>query len=189
MTDWVTVQRKTRSKSGKTVQIIVKVGGSKTCQMDVSLRDKVGDTARRVPSSACCSQRDVYLTCDGRVLRRSEELTSCGVSDGSTLQVTSRMRGGGKHEDTKSKAEKKRAASPERQPKSDKGQASQERGKEESLEELRSSMSENVVQQVLETGLGAIGGAEALERLSEGSDDEVGKTMKLFLVEFKKACR
>ena len=98
---------------------------------------------------------------------------------------------------------KKQAASPKRseppqrqlgqkdagESKSDKGPASEERGKEVRLEELRSSRSEDVVQQVLETGLDALGGAEALERLSEGSDDEVDKTMELFLVEFKKACR
>ena len=72
--------------------------------------------------------------------------------------------------------------------KSDKGPASEERGKEVRLEELLSSRSEDVGQQVLETGLDALGGAEALERLSEGSDDEVDKTMELFLVEFKKAC-
>ena len=45
------------------------------------------------------------------------------------------------------------------------------------------------MQQVLETGLGAFGGAEALERLSKGSDDDVDKKMELFLAEFKKACR
>ena len=79
-------------------------------------------------------------------------------------KVTSRIRGGGKHSHTKSKAKKKGAASPERQPKSDKGSASQERGREESLEELRSSISE------------------------EGHDDEVDGKMKQFLVEVKKAC-
>ena len=42
---------------------------------------------------------------------------------------------------------------------------------------------------MLETGLDALGGAEALQRLSECSDDEVDKTMELFLVEFQKACR
>ena len=89
----------------------------------------------------------------------------------------------------KSEADKKRAASPERQPKSDKGPERKERGKEESLEDLRSNISEDVVQQVLETGLDALGGTEALERLSDGSDDDVDKKMKLFLVEFKKACK
>ena len=44
-----------------------------------------------------------------RVRRRSDELRSCGVVDGSTVQVVSRMRGGGRHKDKKSKAEKKQA--------------------------------------------------------------------------------
>ena len=35
VTDWVTVKRKKRSKSRKTVQIFVKVDGSKTRPMDV----------------------------------------------------------------------------------------------------------------------------------------------------------
>ena len=45
------------------------------------------------------------------------------------------------------------------------------------------------LQQVSETGLDALGGAEALERLSEGSNDEVDKRKELFLVAFKKGCR
>ena len=122
------------------------------------------------------------------MLRRSEELWSCGVSDWSTVQVSSRMRGGGKPKDKKRKAEKKRAASPERPPKSDEGSVNQERGKEESLGELWSSTSEDVVQEGLETALGALGGMEALERLSQGNDDEVDDRMKIFLVEIKKVC-
>ena len=45
------------------------------------------------------------------MLRKDEQLKSCGVRDGSTIQVTSRKRGGRKHKDKKSKAEKKQAAS------------------------------------------------------------------------------
>ena len=41
------------------------------------------------------SDQDVYVTCEGRMLRKEEQLQSCGVRDGSTIQVTSRMRGGG----------------------------------------------------------------------------------------------
>ena len=43
-------------------------------------------------------------------MRTKEKLKSCGVSDGCTIQVTSRMRGGGKHKDKKSKSEKKQVA-------------------------------------------------------------------------------
>ena len=51
--------------------------------------------------------------CEGKVLRRGEELRRCGVSEGNVVQVVSRMRGGGRHKDKKSKAEKKQAASRE----------------------------------------------------------------------------
>ena len=47
------------------------------------------------------------MTYDGTLLRRSEELRSCGVRDGSTVQITSRMLGAGKHKNEKSKLEKK----------------------------------------------------------------------------------
>ena len=47
----------------------------------------------------------MHVTSGGRVLRRSDGLRSCGVSDGCTIQVMSRMRGGGRHK--KSEAEKK----------------------------------------------------------------------------------
>ena len=42
--------------------------------------------------------------------RRDQKLKSCEVTDGCMIQVTSRMRGGGKHKDKKIKAEKKQAA-------------------------------------------------------------------------------
>ena len=53
----------------------------------------------------------MYVTMHGRVLKRSEKLKSWEVTDGCMIQVTSRMRGGGKHKDKKSKAEKKQTAS------------------------------------------------------------------------------
>ena len=47
------------------------------------------------------------MTTQRRVLRRSEKLERCGVTDGCMIQVTSRMRGGGgRYKDKKSKAEK-----------------------------------------------------------------------------------
>ena len=75
--------------------------------MEVSLTDdKVEDVIRRILNG-----EDVFVTMHGRTLKRSEKLNSCGVSDGCTIQVMSRMRGGGKHKDKKSKAEKKQAES------------------------------------------------------------------------------
>ena len=49
----------------------------------------------------------MYVTMHGKVLRRDEKLNSCEVTDGCTIQVTSRLRGGGKHKDKRSKADTK----------------------------------------------------------------------------------
>ena len=100
VTGWTEV---TRKKRRKTVQIFVKVDEAKVTPMDVSLTDgKVEDVMRQVQKD-----EDVYVTMHGRVLRRNEKLKSCGVTDGCMIQVTSRMRGGGRHKDKKSKVEKK----------------------------------------------------------------------------------
>ena len=87
------------------IQIFVKVNESRTFPLDVSPDDKVDDVIKQIQS-----EEDVYVTLHGRVLKRSEKLKSCEVTDGCMIQVTSRMRGGGKHKDKKSKAEKKQAA-------------------------------------------------------------------------------
>ena len=103
VTGWTEVTRKRRRK---TVQIFVKINGSKATPMEVSLSDdKVEDVLRQVQID-----EDVYVTMHGRMLKTGEKLKSCGVTDGCTIQVTSRMRGGGKHKDKKSKGEKKLVA-------------------------------------------------------------------------------
>ena len=108
------------------------------------------------------------------------------------MEAQRRSRAGRAVEESKkdktSKADTKGAASLEEQPQSDKGPASQEGDKEESLEELRSSVSDVVIQEVLETSLSALDGMEALACLSQGSDDEVDEKMKRFLVEITKVC-
>ena len=94
----------TRKKRKKMVQIFVKVNGSKTSPMEVSLTDdRVEDVMRQIQKD-----EDVYVTMHGKVLRRDEKLKSCEVTDGCTVEVTSRMRGGGKHKDKKGKEEKKK---------------------------------------------------------------------------------
>ena len=103
VTDWVEVRRRIRRKRRKMVQIFVKVNGGKTSAMEMEMSDKVDDIVKKIP----ISDRDVYVTSGGRVLKRSDKLESCEVRDGSTIQVTSRMRGGGRHTDRKSKVEKK----------------------------------------------------------------------------------
>ena len=85
------------------VQIFVKVNGSKATPMEVNLMDdKVEDVMRQIQKD-----EDVYVTMHGKVLRKDEKLNSCEVTDGCTIQVTSRLRGGGKHKDKRSKANTK----------------------------------------------------------------------------------
>ena len=100
-------QGKHEEESKKNCQtlIFVKVDGSKAFPLDVSLSDEVGDIVERIPNSAC-SKRDVYVICERRVIRRSDDLWSSGVGDGSIVHVSRRMFGGGRHTDKKSKAEK-----------------------------------------------------------------------------------
>ena len=89
--DWTVVTRNKRQKK-KLIQIFVKVNGSKATPMEVSLNDdKVEDLMRQIKKD-----EDAYVTMQGKVLRGNEKLNSCGVTDGCTIQVTSRMRGGGK---------------------------------------------------------------------------------------------
>ena len=83
----------------RTIQIFVKVDGTKTVTMEVSLNDKVHDVMKKIMNTASGSDQDLYAKSDGRVLRRSEELGNCGVRDGSTVQIVRRLRGGGKHKD------------------------------------------------------------------------------------------
>ena len=123
VTGWTEV---TRKKRRKTVQVFVKMNGSKATPMEVNLtNDKVEDVLRQVQND-----EDVYVTMQGKALRMSDELKSCGVTDGCTIQVTSRLRGGGKHKDKKGQKERKRAVKPkgpeqesEEEPKSDEGPA------------------------------------------------------------------
>ena len=115
---WVEVRRRTRrrvveeggndegGKSRKKVQIFVKMDGSRTIAVDVSPNDKVSDMMKRIPNGG-----DMYVTSDGKVLRRSDKLGSCGVSARCTIQVMSRMRGGGRHKDKKNRNEKQQATS------------------------------------------------------------------------------
>ena len=99
VTGWTEVSRKRK----KMVQILVKVDGGKTSAMEMEMKDKVDDIVKKIP----ISDQDVYVTSGGRILKGSDKLKSCKVRDGSTVEVTNRMRGGGEHKDKKSKVEKK----------------------------------------------------------------------------------
>ena len=97
MTGWTVVTRSKKQK--KMIQIFVKVNGSKTTPIGVNLTDdKVEDMLKRI-------QKDegVYVTMHGRVQKRSERLKNCEVTDGCTIQVTDRRRGGGKHRTRRAK--------------------------------------------------------------------------------------
>ena len=93
-TGWVTVKGRTKQRrqqgrdeaneksdgrTFRTIQNFVKVDGSKVFPLEVSLSDKVGDVVKRIPSSACDSKCDVCMTCEGRVIRRSDDLKNCGI--------------------------------------------------------------------------------------------------------------
>ena len=89
--DWTVVTRSQRQKK-KLIQIFVRMNGSKATPMELNLADdKVEDVMRRIQND-----EDAYVTMHGRVLKRSEKLKSCEVTDGCTIQVTS---GGGRHKD------------------------------------------------------------------------------------------
>ena len=103
VTGWTEV---TRNKRKKMVQIFVKVDEMKTVAMEASPEDKV----QKILNTVSGSEREVYVTSGGRIQRGSDKLKSCGVRDGSAVQVMSRMRGGGKHKDKKGKEEKKQVA-------------------------------------------------------------------------------
>ena len=113
---WTEVKRRTRMQKARMnrqmIQIFIKVNGLKEFLLDVSMRDKVSDIVRRIPNSAGSSRQDVFMTCEGRVLRCNDEMRSSGVSDGCTVQNMNEMRGGGKHRNKKNKVEKKQAKSP-----------------------------------------------------------------------------
>ena len=138
------------------VQIFVKVDGGKTSTMEVEMSDRVDDILKKTP----ISDQDVYVTSGGRILRRSDKLESCEVRDGSMIQVTSRMRGGGRHKDKKSKVEKKQGM------------------KQESLKNegpaILESEKEAVIQMLEETE----GYRKIVEDVSGGSDVDVERKMR-----------
>ena len=161
------------------VQIFVKVDEAKMTPMEVSLTDgKVEDVMRQVQRD-----EDVYVTLHGRVLRRNEKLNSCGVTDGCTIQVTSRLRGGGKHKDNKGQKERKRAAKPkgleqksEEEPKRDKGPAIQECERDIVVQMIEENEeSRKVMVRMLEENED---NRKIIESISVGSDVEVEQALQ-----------
>ena len=79
--DWTVVTRSKKQKQRR-VQIFVKVNGSKATPMEVSLTDdQVEDVMRQIQKD-----EDAYVTMQGKMLKTSEKVKSCGVTDGCTIQ-------------------------------------------------------------------------------------------------------
>ena len=178
--DWTVVTRNKRQR--KMTQIFVKVNGSKATPMEVNLtNDKVEDVKRQIQKD-----EDVYVTMHGKVQRRDEKLKSCGVSDGCTIQVTSRLRGGGKHKDKKDQKERKRAAKQkgpeqksEEEPKRDKGPAIHECDRDKVVQMIEESEeNRKVMVQVLEENED---NRKMIESICEGSDVEVEQAQQNYM--------
>ena len=148
------------------IQMFVKVDGGKTSAMEIEMSDKVDDIVKKIP----ISDRDVYVTSGGKILRRSDLLESCDVRDGSIVEVTNRMRGGGRHKDKRNKAQKTRGRG--------------ENGQEEQQVEIvfggcseMTQSQKDVVIQVLERNEGY---REIIKMISETGDEKHG--MRCFRV-------
>ena len=74
-----------------TIQIFVNADDSKAVTMEVSTRDKVHSVIENVQNTASGRNQDANATCEGRMLSKDEELGSCRVRDGSTVQVVSSL--------------------------------------------------------------------------------------------------
>ena len=98
-----------------TIQIFVNADDSKTVSMEVSTRDKVHSVIEKVHNTASGRNQDANAGREGRMLSEGEELGNCRVRDGSTVQVVSSLRGGGKHKDKKVQIERKQAEGPKKQ--------------------------------------------------------------------------
>ena len=124
--------------------------------MEVSLTDdKVDDLMRRIPIG-----EDVYVMMHGRILKRSEKLNSRGVSDGCTIQITSMLRGRGRHKDKRNKAQKKR----------DKDKDGQKDQQVDKCQEMTQSKKDVTIQMLK----GNEGYREIIKMISETGDEEHG---------------
>ena len=163
--DWTVVRRNKRQRK-RTVQIFVKVNESKAFPLDVLTDDKVEDVKRRIQKD-----EDAYMTMQGKVLRTSEKLKSCGVTDGCTIQVTSRVRGGG-HKDKKKGSEKKQTAS---------AKGNEQKSVEEP-ESGRGPMLPDVYSRAMDRMTEENEGYQVfIEQLSQGSEVEMERAMRTFV--------
>ena len=163
--------------------------GSKTFPLEVSLSHEVGDIAKRIPDSACDIKRDVYMTFEGRGIRRSEDLKNCGTGDGSTVQVMSRMRGGGKHKDKASTAAKKRDRNPKKQHTRGQDAESQLEHNTEKLDDRGHSVPGGRQRRKRLSCFGTMDLSRTIWDLSEGSDEQVEDRIQQYLMKLKDRAR
>ena len=112
----------------RVLQIFVKTDAPKAVVMEVSPEDKVHSVVEKILNTVNGSDCDMYVTCEGKLLKGNEEPKSCGVRDGSTVQVVRRLRGGGKHKDKKSQKERKQAAGQKKQEQKCAGETKNDKG-------------------------------------------------------------
>ena len=168
VTGWTEV---TRNKRKKMVQIFFKMDGMKTVTMEVSPEDKV----QKILNTTSKSDWDVYVTSGGRILKGSDKLKSFEVRDGSTVEVTSRMRGGGRHKDKKSKFEKKQTTNPERPEQKRDGEARSGEGPESiPMDEVLRQLEESEEYQ------------KKIEHVPEGSEGKVQQNVQNYLAHLQK---
>ena len=118
---------------------------------------------------------------DGRQSRRRDETDPdrrgrvCGVTDGCTIQVTSRMREGERHKDKKSKSEKKQTTNPDRpEQKCDEESKSDEGPEMMHMEEALRRLEENE------------GYQKITEFVSEGSEEAVQQKVQDYVAGIQK---
>ena len=139
----------------------IRQGGWNENGSDGGVAQKTG--SRRSLNTVSTSDRDMYVTSGGRILRGSDKLESCEVRGGSTVEVTSRMRGGGRHKDKKSKSEKKQITIPEKPEQKRDGESRSDEGPEMiTMEEAQRWLEEYK------------GYRKIVKMISEGSNEDYG---------------
>ena len=105
---WVTVnrgpeqRRQERARRGdELVQVFVNLEDGKTVALDTIVSDKVSHIKRRVRNRWSCSVDDVYVSFEGKDLKGSDEVRSCGIDDVFAVPMNQRVRGGGMHRNKK----------------------------------------------------------------------------------------
>ena len=81
----VSEENRTSRSGSKVFRIFVKMENSKALMVVVAPNDKMSDVVRRIPSSAGYGKRDVHVTFEGRVLKKSDEVKACGIREESTI--------------------------------------------------------------------------------------------------------